>query len=262
MTNMTPTTQATAMAMQAPLEAEPAPQVDPMLAMIERVASSPDLPIERLERLLDMQERVAAQNARAEFARAKAAAQAAMAPVLRKAQNTQTRSTYARLDDIARTIGPVISEHGFAPTFSQGEAPSPDYVRICCELMHSGGHSEQYHMDVPVDGAGMKGMQNKTRTHAYGSTMTYGRRYLTLSIWDIATTDDDDGNAAGSGTITAEQFIELRDLMIASEANEDAFLSYLGVTSLDALPAAKFARARQALLQKKQHVASGRKAVS
>lgn len=60
---------------------------------------------------------------------------------------------------------------------------------------------------------------------------------------------DDDGNAAG-GTITDDQKKILVDLQQEAGADTAAFLKFLRVGSLDALPAARFNEARQALLAK------------
>ena len=51
---------------------------------------------------------------------------------------------------------------------------------------------------MPADGKGAQGRDVMTRTHATGSAVSYGRRYLLLMIFNIAVGgEDDDGNAAG-----------------------------------------------------------------
>ncbi len=81
--------------------------------------------------------------------------------------------------------------------------------------------------------------------------MSYGRRYLKLLIFDIATSDDDDGNAAGAGpTVSPEQFTILRDLIETSGSRESAMLKAFGAPSLEQFPAAKFDDAVEALKRK------------
>ena len=122
------------------------------------------------------------------------------------------------------------------------------------ELAHRAGFTKHYRIDVPIDATGMAGKVNKTKTHAMGSTLSYGRRYLKLMAFDIATGDDDDGNAAGSGqTITAEQYQRLTGLLQElddPDAEEARFILWCKVDRLEELPTEKFGRAEAALVQK------------
>ena len=112
-------------------------------------------------------------------------------------------------------------------------------MRITCELSHNAGHSKHFHADIPIDAAGMAGKVNKTPTHAFGSTMSYGRRYLTLMIFDIAT-EDDDGNRAGNGAVISdEQATDLLNLINEVGADKAKFLAYMRVDSIADIPVAK-----------------------
>ena len=227
------------------------PAATTIIAVIERAALDPNVDIDKMERLLQMQERILARQAEMEFNSAMATAQAEMEPVARDRYNDQTRSKYARDEAISKAIKPIISRHGFAPSFGTADCPQADHYRITCRLTHTGGHAENYHADVPIDLTGMKGSTNKTKTHAFGSTMSYGRRYLKLLIFDIAT-EDDDGNRAGAGpTVSPEQFTKLRDWIEATGSKEAVFLKYFGAQSLEQFPAAKFDAAVTMLEAKK-----------
>lgn len=50
---------------------------------------------------------------------------------------------------------------------------------------------------MPADGKGAKGGDVMTKTHAAGSAMSYGQRYLLKMIFNLAVGDDDDGQKAG-----------------------------------------------------------------
>jgi hypothetical protein len=50
---------------------------------------------------------------------------------------------------------------------------------------------------MPVDGKGARGGDVMTKTHAMGSGISYGMRYLLRMIFNLAIDQDDDGNAAG-----------------------------------------------------------------
>src|SRR6202030_1307723 len=88
-------------------------------------------------------------------------------------------------------------------TFDTDDAPLPEHVRIICDVSHPDGHSRRYHLDMPVDGKGARGGDVMTKTHAMGSGITYGKRYLLGMIFNLAIVKDDDGNAAGGRALTA-----------------------------------------------------------
>ena len=95
-----------------------------------------------------------------------------------------------------------------------------------------------------------------TAIQALGSTVSYGRRYLTLMIFNVALTNEDDDGVGGSGrdetAITQEQIEQLHDLVDSVGANLSAFLKHLGVESLAEIPASRFEEAKRALQRKAQ----------
>lgn len=234
-------------------EARIAPQVDPMLAMIERVAMNPDADIAKMRELLAMRREEEDRHREVEFNAAMADAQSEMQPVVTNAWNDQTRSRYAKLEAISKAIDPIVSKHGFAKSFGQADCPKENHLRVTMQLTHRCGFSKHYHLDVPIDATGMAGKVNKTATHALGSTMSYGRRYLKLMAFDIATGDDDDGNRAGSETITDEQVSELQELLATNGVKEADFLAFAKLDSLDQIRAKNFAKACAAIKQRGNH---------
>jgi hypothetical protein len=92
---------------------------------------------------------------------------------------------------------------------------------------------------MPSDGKGAKGNDVMTRTHAAGSAMSYGMRYLLKAIFNIAIGEDDDGNAAGRALprITAEQAANIHALMEEVQANTHAFMRYWKIDSVEGIPA-------------------------
>ncbi len=154
--------------------------------------------IDKLDRLLQMQRELIADERRLAFNAAMAACQAEMEPVARNAYNPQTQSRYAALPAIDRAIRPVYTRHGFALTFGTGTPSTPGYINVTCRVSHSAGHVEEYQLEGHPDTTGTRGQVNKTELHGLGSTISYLRRYLTVLVFNIAIlTDDDDGNAGG-----------------------------------------------------------------
>lgn len=177
--------------------APPVPVESTIFAIIERAARDPGVDIDKLERLIAMQERVQSKQAELEFDNAMAAAQAEMQPVRVDSNNPQTRSKYASYAALDNAIRPIYARHGFSLSFDTSDGASDGDVRIVCKVAHRGGHRERPRIDMPADGKGAKGGDVMTRTHAMGSAVSYGKRYLLGMIFNLATTKDDDGNAAG-----------------------------------------------------------------
>lgn len=172
--------------------------VDPMLAMIERLATNADVDVDKFERLVALQERGLNRHAEEQFNIAMSEAQKEMRPIAADAENPQTRSRYASYAKLDRVLRPIYTKHGFALSFDTGDAPAADCVRMLCYVTHIAGHSRTYKADMPADGKGAKGGDVMTKTHATGSAMAYGMRYLEKMIFNVAVgEDDDDGNAAG-----------------------------------------------------------------
>lgn len=226
-----------------------------LLAVIERAAHDPNTNVEKMERLFQLQERVLDREAEKAFSEAKHIAQSEMPQIKRTGKNDQTRSTYAELDEIAEQIDPIAHKHGFSMSFGTADSPLENHYRVTCRLRHRGTFYEDYHADVPSDTVGMKGNQNKTATHGFGSTMSYGRRYLKLLVWDIATTDDD-GRAATTGALidfTSLETLKARCSQVG--ADEVRFAKALKIPALAHLPQARLREALSMLDTKEQQAA-------
>lgn len=174
------------------------PETPTIFTVIERAARDPAVDIDKLERLLQMQERLQAKQAQVEFDNAMADAQEQMQQVRKDSYNLQTKSRYASYAALDAAMRPVYSRHGFALSFDT-EAAADSYVRVVCCVAHRGGHRQRHQIDMPADGKGAKGADVMTKTHATGSAVQYGKRYLLGMIFNVALSDrpDDDGNAAG-----------------------------------------------------------------
>jgi len=182
-----------------------APVQESATSAFERLARDPAVDVDKLERLMQMHERMQARFSQEQFNAAMAQAQKAMRPVAADAYNPQTRSRYASYEALDGDVRPIYSEHGFGLSFNTGDCPLPEYVRVICDVTHVGGHSKGYHIDMPADGKGAKGGDVMTRTHATGAAVSYGMRYLLKMIFNIAVGEgDDDGNSAAAKTKEAK----------------------------------------------------------
>jgi hypothetical protein len=176
------------------LAAPAVPEIN-LAAMFERLAANPDIPVDKMQAVMDMQRTILADRAKVAFNAAMAAAQKAMRPVAADATNPQTRSRYASYAQLDVKIRPIYADHGFALSFDTAEAPVAETVRVVCLVSHAEGHERTYKVDMPADGKGAKGGDVMTKTHAAGAAMSYGMRYLLKMIFNIAVGEDDtDGN--------------------------------------------------------------------
>lgn len=217
---------------------------DPMVQMIERIALNADLPIERMNAILDLRERQMAKEAEQSFNAAFAAAMAEMPDVPRTGHNKHLGNRYSTLDDLIRTSRPVLARHGLSlnwqTTFSDGAYSVKAIVR------HSLGHQIETCLSGQRDaGKQMNALQGG------GSTETYLKRYTGFSILGLSSGDerDDDGEGAG-GTITAEQYQSLRELLEKSGGDEARLLAFFKLDHLEAMPSKDYARADAMLRQK------------
>lgn len=168
-----------------------------IMAVISRAASDPSTDVDKLERLMGMYERLESRKAEQAYNEAMSAAQAEIGVVGVNKKNSQTNSKYATYDALDRAVRPVYVRHGFSLSFDTAEGAPADHIRLLCKVGHIGGFTRTHHVDMPADGKGARGGDVMTRTHAAGSAFSYGQRYLLKLIFNIATGEDDDGNAAG-----------------------------------------------------------------
>lgn len=226
------------------------PQEGSFLATIERLASRPDVDPEKIKQFMDMQERVLDRNAQQAFNAAMTEAQNKIDLVVADSWNEQTKSKYANLKTILVQIKPVYTTAGFSLMFYEGVTDKPDHKRVCVDIMHRQGHTENRWGDFAIQTKGIAGKTMMTQIHGEGSAFQYGRRYLTCMIFNVPTGDDDNGQAAGAGEHISEgQIKTIKDLIKTVKANEPKFLEFMGkalkreIKSIDKIPSTGYDRA-------------------
>ena len=172
-----------------------------LMSVIERVASDPNSDISKLEKMLDMQERVLDRNAAQAFTADMAAMQGEMPRVLKLAIGHNT--TYAKLEDVNDAVRPILQKYGFAVTFSI-EQPDVKFVKITAILSHKQGHKQESSLILPLDSSG-----SKNSVQSIGSTVTYGRRYTACALLNISTGDDTNGAKISDEIVKKKQKLSI-----------------------------------------------------
>lgn len=207
--------------------------------------------VEKLEKLMDLQERWDARQSEAAFNTALNRVQANLPKIEKDANNNQTKSKYSRLETVNAALVPVYAAEGFSISWGTDTSPVDGHIRVVGDLSHSSGHTRRYFLDVPLDNVGAQGSVNKTKVHATGSSISYGRRYLTLMMFNASTYDDVDGNQP-KPTISEQQEADLKALIEETKASVPAFLGYYKIKRLSELYAEHYETAVKMLEAKRK----------
>jgi len=205
--------------------------------------------VEILERLMTLQERYQAAEARRAFIDAKAAFKAEAPAVEKDKDNLQYKSKYSSIGAIVNTMNPILSKHGLDASWDIWQAEDLSEVKVICTLSHRDGHSESVSMRSKPDGTGQKNpIQQMKSAGTYLKIATYE------AVVGVASNEgnaDDDGNAAGSSPISEEQTKRILDLIDETESSAAQFCKYFKIAAVAALPASKFDAAIKALEKKR-----------
>lgn len=228
-----------------------------LIEMAVQANADPD----KLEKLMELQERYEANEARKQFAVAMQQVQQQMPTVIKDKDNSHTRSRYASEENVMATIKPAYLQHGFTLAHDEVEAVKADNIRVRATLRHVGGHTEQYFREGPLDNKGAKGAATKTDLHGNQSTFSYLCRTLTLDIFGVTVADEDRDGSPTVQYITEEQAITLEEIASTmSDEIKTGFLKWMKVSSFYGITADKHDMALTALKRKQADLEKASKA--
>lgn len=218
-----------------------------LMAVISKAATDPTVDAEKMERLFALYEKMDARRAERDFNAALKKSQNEIPAIFKNKK--ADKNTYADLEQVNDVVVPISTANGFAMSFGNEDSPMDKHYRVVCFLSHEDGHTRKYHADIPADHSGSKNV-----TQGFGSTISYGRRYLTLMMFNISTTseDDDGSKSGGDAKITVEQVEALTVLIAETSASLPKTLKFMGVESLADIPAGQFNKAKMALEARKK----------
>lgn len=213
--------------------------------------------IDVLEKLMGLQERWEANQARKAFEDAMSAVKAEMPRIVKNkkvdftTQKGRTNYQYEDLASIMNQIGPVLSRHGLSIRYRTSAEPNQP-ISVTCIISHRMGHHEENTLMAGKDESG-----NKNSIQSIGSTVTYLQRYTLKAALGLAAGADDDGaKADDTGTITEAEFQVIMTMIDETESDIAKFCEVMGIESIRDMPSTSFRRAVAKLAAKKAKVSS------
>lgn len=192
-------------------------------AELLRIAMERGGSMELLERLMALQERHEANEARKAFVDDMAAFKREPLEIFKRKEVGYTTKDgdfvgykHAELSDVVAVVVPALARHGFSHRWDVKQEQGR--VIVTCIVTHRSGHSESLTMDAAPDDSGKK---NKIQQVA--SAVTYLQRYTLLGITGMAAkgTDDDGAGSEDEPEVPEVILAELR-----ATRTDDAALAY------------------------------------
>lgn len=221
-----------------------------------QIATEQGADIEKLEKLMALQERWEANEARKAYVVAMNAFKADP-PTLIKDKHVgygtgdkRTEYDHASLDQVSKTIAAALSKHGISHRWDV-EQPDGGAVKVTCVLTHELGHSESVPMQSGRDTSG-----GKNDIQALGSTITYLQRYTLLAATGMAVQGMDNDGDIEDLAIPQKQVIELLAIADKAGANADgvsyavSICNHFKIDALTELPTSQFQTCKEMLESK------------
>jgi hypothetical protein len=148
--------------------------------------------LEQVEKMMALQERWEANEARKAYNKAFADFKAEAVRIIKNRSVTDgplRGKSYAELHSVVDAVTPALSRHGLSASWKVTK-DEKDWIEVTCTLAHCQGHSESVSLGGPPDAGGAK-----NAIQARASTISYLERYTLKAICGVAEGgEDDDGN--------------------------------------------------------------------
>lgn len=167
----------------------------PTPALLLQMAVQQGADLDKLERLMALQERWEATEARKAFDAAFAAFKAQAVRIVKNRlvnNGPLSGKRYAELFSVVNAVTPALSANGLSSSWKITR-DEKDWIEVTCTIKHTAGHSESVSMGGPPDVGGAK-----NPIQARASTVSYLERYTLKAITGLSEQDDDDDGGHGS----------------------------------------------------------------
>jgi len=217
------------------------------LKVISDAARDPNVDIEKMHGLLDIQERMMNKQAEMNFTAALTALQGELPRIKADGKiihGNRLIATYAKYETIDAVIRPLLLQNGFSLRYNTRNDDGK--VIVTGTLSHKDGHSITDEIPLSIDTSGAK-----NSVQGVGSTISYGKRYLVGMLLNLVFEgEDDNGKSAGYAPISTEQAAEIKRKLQETDADVTKFLELVGAKSVDEIAVDKYALAMIALNRK------------
>lgn len=247
------------------------------VAMLLRAVTDPNVDVQKAQAIEGMIERRRAALAKAAFVKAYIALQSDLPEIdqdgkivaegvsRRSGKAYSQKSSYSTFPNLYRMVKPKLRAHGFG--FLCAPDVGKDGVGIIMHgtLMHDAGHEFSGLLPLKLETSG-----SKNDLQGVGSSLSYGRRYLLITLCQIISRAPQDKDINGAtpedvksedevddNKITMEQAIQLREKIEASGLTAERFCTKYRIKSPSDLPAADFNAAIAACDNFKQQAQGG-----
>ncbi len=163
-----------------------------LLAELSRKTDDPQVAVAVAKAVVDLQIQMEQfqwqredRQAKMDFDQALNECQSKIGRIAPNQQRNDTRSWWADYAELDRTIRPIYTAAGFSIAFSEVQPLAVGKVRIRAELSR-GGVSKEYFSEITPSTLGPKGNAMATATDADAIAQSRAKRYLMLSIFNIA----------------------------------------------------------------------------
>ena len=234
--------------MENELTVQDSNQIQATPAHLLQLAVNQGADLDKLEKLMDLQERWEKNEARKAYVQAMSDFKASPPEITKDkhVEHGNTKYDHATLANVTNTINAALSQHGLSSAWKTDQADK--MITVTCTITHVGGHSESTSLTAGADTSG-----SKNPIQAIGSAITYLQRYSLLSLTGLAAKgQDDDGRTEPIETITEDQVTVIFDLGAEVNADFKLFLQYFKVEKVEDLRVSDYDRAVKMLEAKRK----------
>lgn len=179
-----------------------APTDNPYMAMASRALELGK--VEQLDKLLDLQFKWEAEQARKAFHTAMAAFKESPLVITKDKENKQYNSMYTTLGNLVNTASEAMAPFGLSADWNIEQ--NEKLIKVTCVLSHAAGFSKSVTLEAAPDTSGQKNSIQQIK-----STVTYLRGATFEAVTGLASQEraginrDDDGNGAGRRSQAAQR---------------------------------------------------------
>jgi len=208
-----------------------------MMAAIDKGAD-----LDKLEKLMQLQERWEANNARKAYHEAMTAFKSNPPEIEKdkKVSYGQTHYNHASLSNVTNKINSALSDHGLSVSWTTKQEGNG--VTVTCRISHVLGHYEETSLTAELDTSGAK-----NKIQALGSTVSYLERYSVLALCGLATQEMDNDGQGEIKYIDDNQQSTINGIIEDKKVELPKFIKFMGADSVAEIKAADYRKAIEAL---------------